>query len=199
MITKSILWVCVADGREDTIYIVGGRNSTIDTAAYMVTSVFIYDIPSNTWSQGTDAPYPQSDTCAGSFYGKVCCLSSGLFHHCKPILALISVDLAWFKVKLVMVVFTRNSHYPSCHWATQQSCWSVLFLLLSCTTATCCIVFCRFIKSGVMMQITTTWTTLLFMTRQQKNGREQQICQLPVVITCVLTSWVKSIVSEATM
>jgi len=59
------------NGREDTIYIVGGRNSTIDTAAYMVTSVFIYDIPSNTWSQGTPAPYPQSDTCAGSFYGKV--------------------------------------------------------------------------------------------------------------------------------
>lgn len=51
---------------------VGGRNGSIDSPAFLVKSVFIYNVPTNTWTVGpVDALASQSDTVAGSFGGKV--------------------------------------------------------------------------------------------------------------------------------
>lgn len=59
------------NGKSDTIYIVGGRRDSLDNITSPQNAVHIYNIPTNTWSTGPDAPIVMSDTCAGSVAGKV--------------------------------------------------------------------------------------------------------------------------------
>lgn len=82
---EEFLYVLVADGNSDTVYIVGGRVNSYENSTSLTKSVYIYNITSDSWTIGpVDSPIYQSDTCAGSLSGKVChpspCLSVCL--HC---------------------------------------------------------------------------------------------------------------------
>ena len=61
----------MADGNDDTIYVVGGRRDSNENASSPINDLYIYNIPANTWSVGPPAPMVMSDTCAGSIAGKV--------------------------------------------------------------------------------------------------------------------------------
>uniref|UniRef100_A0A0D6R9A4 Attractin/MKLN-like beta-propeller domain-containing protein n=1 Tax=Araucaria cunninghamii TaxID=56994 RepID=A0A0D6R9A4_ARACU len=56
---------------KDKIYVVGGRNISLDDNEAMVKSTFIYDIQANKWSRGKNSLEYHSDTCADSLDGKV--------------------------------------------------------------------------------------------------------------------------------
>ncbi|KAJ7561128.1 hypothetical protein O6H91_03G014900 [Diphasiastrum complanatum] len=56
---------------DNKIYVVGGRNTSVDGDAALVKSTFIYDIASNHWSIGPEQNDYHGDTCATSLYGKV--------------------------------------------------------------------------------------------------------------------------------
>lgn len=57
----------VPDGKQDTIYVVGGRLNENVT----VRDLYVYNIPTNTWTVAPAAPINASDNCAGSVGGKV--------------------------------------------------------------------------------------------------------------------------------
>ncbi|KAG0575426.1 hypothetical protein KC19_5G002900 [Ceratodon purpureus] len=59
------------NGKQDTIYVVGGRRDASDNTTAPINELYIYNIPMNTWSIGPAAPMVLSDTCAGSVAGKV--------------------------------------------------------------------------------------------------------------------------------
>lgn len=60
------------NGKSDTIYIVGGRRDSLESnTTSPLNTLYIYNIPANTWSNGSDAPIVMCDTCAGSVGGKV--------------------------------------------------------------------------------------------------------------------------------
>lgn len=55
------------NGKQDTIYVVGGRLNENVT----VRDLYVYNIPTNTWTVAPAAPINASDNCAGSVGGKV--------------------------------------------------------------------------------------------------------------------------------
>lgn len=66
---------------EDTIYVVGGRNTSDALSAVpedgLVKSTFIYDILTNTWRRGANSLDFQGDTCAAALQGKAIALLDG--------------------------------------------------------------------------------------------------------------------------
>lgn len=55
----------------DKIYVVGGRNSSMDANEALTKSTFIYEIQKDIWSKGKDSIEYHSDTCVDSLDGKV--------------------------------------------------------------------------------------------------------------------------------